>query len=53
LAVVRGWAGRRRDPGLARPIECPYAEKAWLLAGDRQLGKVCGSDGHRLLAYRA
>ena len=52
-AALREWAGRLRDPGLARPIEGADAETARLLAGDRRLGKMCHLAGERLLVFRA
>ena len=53
LADLGERAGRLRDLGTARLIECADAETARLLAGDRQLGKVCHLAGERLLVFRA
>ena len=53
LADLGERAGRLRDLGAARLIECADAETARLLASDRQLGKVCHLAGERLLVFRA
>ena len=53
LADLGERAGRLRDLGTARLIECADAETARLLASDRQLGKVCHLAGERLLVFRA
>ena len=53
LADLGERAGRLRDLGTARLIECADAETARLLASDRQLGKVCHLAGERRLVFRA
>jgi len=53
LADLEERAGRLRDLGTARLIECADAETARLLASDRQLGKVCHLAGERRLVFRA
>jgi hypothetical protein len=53
LSDLRDRAGRLRDLGAARLIECADAETARLLASDRQLGKLCHPAGERLLVFRA
>jgi hypothetical protein len=52
LADLGERAGRLRDLGVARLVECADAETARLLASDRQLGKVCSPAGDHLLVFR-
>ncbi len=53
LADLGERAGRLRDLGTARLLECADAGTARLLADDRQLGKVGYRAGERLLVSRA
>jgi hypothetical protein len=53
LSDLRDRAGRLRDLGAARLIECRDPELALLLANDRRLRAVCQIAGDRYLVFRA
>lgn len=53
LADLGERAGRLRDLGTARLVECVDAETARLLSSDRQLGEFCRPAGDRHLVFRA
>jgi hypothetical protein len=52
LDDLRRGAGRLRDLGLARLIECADGPTAKMLAGDPQLRKTCRLAGERWLVFR-
>jgi Helicase conserved C-terminal domain len=53
LSDIRERAGRLRDLGAARLIECRDPELALLLANDRRLRPLCQIAGDRCLVFRA
>jgi hypothetical protein len=53
LSDLRDRAGRLRDLGAARLIECRDPDLALLLANDRRLRSLCQIAGDRCLVFRA